>query len=321
MRSWRTLTCGVVMLAVMVGVLGACGDDDGADEPPATTPVPATAPSTTSVTTTPTTQTTPTTAAATTVTTSPPTTAPTSSGWQPVEELPAWAFPPCCADVWKAPGPSPELPAAPDEPLEDGVYFVEIARWSPDDSDQVTLRIHRFERCDRLAEQGHSECDSMWAPDNVAVAPEGAIERDFDLDSSFGVGMTGIDCADGTNFTGELYSGDGPALASLWSALEEDYAEWVRQPLESGTDAPALEAQLAADPASPFKIVCEDYGVGFGLGWEDEAGPQLLFQTLTMYHLDTDSVGPRSPEELLLPASLEVVDGNPVLYLYEGFRS
>lgn len=316
-RGWSKLIVGGALLLAVT----ACGDDD-ADTGSSGSVTTAPAPATTEPATTPPTTAPPTTAATTTPpsTAAPSTSAAPTTGWEIVDELPAWAFPPCCADVWKAPGPSPQLPAG-DTPLEDGVYYAEISEWSPATPDRITLTIHRFERCDRLAELGTQECDSMWAPDNVDVLDEGAIEREFPLDASFGAGMTGISCDDGTNFDGVLYNGDGPALEELLTALETDYDTWVRKPLEAGTDQMALMEELAADPASPFSIVCDEIGVGFGLGWSADDGPTILFQSLPIYDLELDAVVPRSPAQLLLPASLEIVDGNPVLYLYESFRS
>jgi hypothetical protein len=321
---------GGAALVVVSAILGvACGDDDetqsstassvavatsaasATTEPATPTVVPTTTTTTPASTTTVTTTTTSTTTSTTTVAAVP-------AGWTEVDDLPAWAFPPCCADTWKAPGPSPALPAA-DDPLEDGVYFVDIVAWSPARPDTVTLAIHRFERCGTLAEDDSNEC-SGWGPDEVYV-DTGSIEREIVLDDAFEVGMTGFEC-DGDNISGQMYRGDGPSLARLWSALEADYDTWVRGPLEAGVPHGDLSVQLDADPASPFKRTC--YGADDGpleLVWTDADGPALLFQSLVTLDPGADATTPRTPEQLLLPAAFEIREGDPVLYLYEGFRS
>jgi hypothetical protein len=236
-----------------------------------------------------------------------------------VDDLPAWAFPPCCADTWKAPGPSPALPSN-GAPLEDGVYFADIAAWSPAQPDTVTLAIHRFERCGSLAETASHEC-SNWGADEVYVEAD-SIDREMTLDDAFEVGITGFEC-DRTNIGGQMFRGDGSSLAQLWSALEADYARWVRGPLDTGVPASDLTVQLDADPASPFKRTC--YGVDdayLELVWSGGDGPSLLFQSLLVLDPGLDTPAPRRPEQLLLtPAALEIREGHPVLYLYEGFRS
>ena len=201
------------------------------------------------------------------------------AGWVEVDELPAWAFPPCCADTWKAPGRSPALPATGD-PLEDGVYFADIAAWSPEQPDTVTLAVHRFERCGSLAENVSHECAS-WGPDEVFV-DSASVEREFTLDDAFEVGITGFEC-EGTNIGGQSFRGDGSSLAALWSALEADYARWVRDPFDPGVPAGDLTVQLDADPESPFKRTC--YGVDdayLELVWDGDDGPSLLFQALAV---------------------------------------
>jgi hypothetical protein len=237
-----------------------------------------------------------------------------------VDDLPAWAFPPCCADYWKAPGPSPELPTA-GQPLADGVYSVEIAEWSPDAPDTVTLTVRRFERCDRLDELGYVVCEPSWAPDNVGILPDTEIDVELPLDEAFRVGLVGVECVDG--FTeGRQFTGDGPALAALWSALEADSAVWVRDALEEGTDSFALAEQLAADPASPFTAACPEQGSMQGLVWTSPAGPSLLFQVLaTLAPPPEMGVIPRSPADLLQPVALEINGGTPTLYIYEGYIS
>ena len=83
-----------------------------------------------------------------------------------------------------------------------------------------------------------------------------------------------------------------------------------------------LTVQLDADPASPFKRTC--YGVDdayLELVWTVADGPALLFQSLVVLEPEADAPVPRPPEQLLLPAALEIREGHPVLYLYEGFRS
>jgi hypothetical protein len=55
--------------------------------------------------------------------------------------------------------------------------------------------------------------------------------------------------------------------------------------------------------------------------WKVDDGPGLLFQSLVTLNPEEDTPEPRRPEQLLLPAALEIQDGHPVLYLYEGFRS
>ncbi|HEX4984070.1 MAG TPA: hypothetical protein VFV63_20365 [Ilumatobacteraceae bacterium] len=241
------------------------------------------------------------------------------SGWVEVDDLPAWAFPPCCADTWKAPGPSPALPAD-GAPLEDGVYFAYITAWSPAQPDTVTLEIHRFVRCGSRADDASSEC-SNWGPDEVYVEAD-SIGREMTLDDQFEVGITGFECQ-GTDIGGQSFRGDGSSLARLWSALEADYARWVRGPLDTGVPAGDLTVQLDADPASPFKRTCDDvFGAYFDLVWTVADGPSLLFQSLLTFDLGSDAPTPRRPEQLLLPpAALEIRDGHPVIYLYEGFRS
>jgi hypothetical protein len=238
----------------------------------------------------------------------------------PVDDLPAWAFPPCCADYWKAPGPSPELPAA-GQPLADGVYSVQIAYWSPGAPDTVTLTIRRFERCDRLDELGYVVCDPSWAPDTVGIMPDEEIDVELALEDTLRVGLVGVECVDG--FTeGRPFTGDGPGLAALWSALEADYATWVRGALEQGTDSFALAEQLAADPDSPFIPACPEQGALQGLVWTSPGGPALLFQALaTLAPPPAMEVVARSPADLLQPATLEIDGGAPILYLYEGFIS
>jgi hypothetical protein len=238
----------------------------------------------------------------------------------PVDDLPAWAFPPCCADYWKAPGPSPALPTA-GQPLADGVYYVQIAGWSPDAPDTVTLTVRRFESCDRLDELGYAVCEPSWGPDNVGIMPDEEIDVELALDDALRVGLVGVECVDG--FTeGRQFRGDGPGLATLWSALEADYATWVRGALEQGTDSFALAEQLAADPASPFRPACPEQGALQGLVWTSPAGPALLFQILaTMAPPPAMDVVPRAPADLLQPVALEIDGGTPTLYLYEGFIS
>jgi hypothetical protein len=236
----------------------------------------------------------------------------------PVDDLPAWAFPPCCADYWKVPGPSPELPTA-GEPLADGVYSVEVAGWSPDNPEALTLTVRRFERCDRLDELGYFVCEPSWAPDNVGILPDTEIDVELPLDQALRVGLVGVECVDG--FTeGRQFAGDGPALAALWAALDADYATWVRGALEQGTETFALAEQLAADPASPFTAACPEQGSMQGLVWTSPAGPSLLFQVLaTLAPPPAMEVVPRSPADLLQPVALEINSGAPTLYLYEGY--
>jgi hypothetical protein len=313
----------LVLVSAILGV--ACGDDDETQSSTASSVAVVTSaasattePATTTVVPT-TTTTTPATTTPVTTTTGPTTTAGAApAGWTEVDDLPAWAFPPCCADTWKAPGPSPELPAT-DDPLEDGVYFVDITAWSPTQPDTMTLAVHRFERCGILAEDNGSEC-SGWGPDDVYV-DDGSVEREFPLDASFEAGMTGLECDADNNIGGQMYRGDGPSLARLWSALEADYDRWVRGPLDTGVLHSDLTVQLAADPASPFQRSC--YGADDGyveLVWTDAGGPSLLFQSLVYLEVGADETTPRTPEQLLLPAALEIREGEPVLYLYEGFR-
>lgn len=302
----------VAILVVCAIVATGCGDDDETQSPTASSPV---ATSVASATTEPA-ATTP----ATTTTTPAPTTtvAAASAAWVEVDELPDWAFPPCCADTWKAPGPSPALPAT-DDPLEDGVYFADIATWSPTQPDSVTFAVHRFERCGSLAEDLSHEC-AGWGPDEVFVESD-SIEREFTLDDTFEVGITGFEC-EGTNIRGQLFWGDGSSLAALWSALEADYATWVRDPFDPDVPAGDLTVQLDADPESPFKRTC--YGVDdayLELVWDGGDGPSLLFQALLFLNEGADTPVPRTPEQLLLPAALEIRQGHPLVYLYEGFRS
>jgi hypothetical protein len=318
---------GVALLGLCAVIGAACGDDETRESTAsslavATTTAAATtepAASPTPVTTTP--ATTPATTTTTPATTTPATSttvAAVPAGWVEVEELPAWAFPPCCADTWKAPGPSPALPTT-GEPLEDGVYFADITTWSPTEPDTVSLAIHRFERCGSLAEDVSHECSS-WGPDEVFVDSD-SIEREFTLDEAFEVGITGFEC-EGTNIGGQLFRGDGSSLAALWSALEADYAEWVRVPFDPAVPAGDLTVQLDADPESPFKRTC--YGVDdayLELVWDGGDGPALLFQGLVILNTGEDTPVPRTPEQLLSPAALEIREGHPVLYLYEGFRS
>ena len=90
------------------------------------------------------------------------------------------------ADTWKAPGPSPALPST-GATLENGVYYADIAAWSPTQPRQaVTLTIHRFERCGSLADDPSHECTS-WGPDEVYVADD-SIKRKCTLDNAFEVG-------------------------------------------------------------------------------------------------------------------------------------
>ena len=329
---WGSSGTRAVVISVVIGaVLAACGGDDDVDAGggaglTSTTESPAPATTATTPTsvpaTTPAPVTTATTPAATTpaITATSTTAAPPAGTWVPADELPAWAFPPCCADYWKAPGPSPELPA-PGEPLADGVYSVEIAEWSPEAPDAVTLTVRRFELCDRLGELGYFVCDPSWAPDNVGIMPDGEIDVDLPLDDTLAVGLVGVECVDG--FTqGRPFTGDGPALAELWSALEADYATWVRGALEKGIDSFALAEQLAADPASPFIPACPEQGALQGVVWASPGGPALLFQALaTLAPPPAMDVVPRSPADLLQPVALEIDDGTPTLYLYEGFIS
>jgi hypothetical protein len=311
-------------LVAVAAIMGAaCGDDDetGASIESSITVVTSAAPTTIEPTTTTPAATTTITPATTTTTTTRATTtvAAVPTRWVESDDLPAWAFPPCCADTWKAPGPSPALPAT-DAPLEDGVYFAEIAAWSPAQPDTVTLAIHRFERCGSRAELDSGAC-AGWGPDEVDVEAA-SIERDIPLDDAFEVGITGFEC-DGTNIGSQSFRAHGPSLARLWSALEADYARWVRGPLDAGVPAGDLTVQLDADPASPFKRTC--YGVDdayLELVWSGGDGPSLLFQSLLVLDPGLDTPAPRRPEQLLLtPAALEIREGHPVLYLYEGFRS
>jgi hypothetical protein len=241
------------------------------------------------------------------------------AGWAEVDDLPAWAFPPCCADTWKAPGPSPALPAN-GAPLEDGVYFAYITAWSPAQPDTITLAIHRFVSCGSRADDASDEC-SNWGPDEVYVEAD-SIEREMTLDDEFEVGITGFEC-EGTDIGSQSFRAHGPSLARLWSALEADYARWVRGPLDAGVPVGDLTVQLDSDPASPFKRTC--YGVSdayLELVWSGGDGPSLLFQSLLTLDPGSDPPAPRRPEQLLLPpAALEIREGHPVLYLYEGFRS
>jgi hypothetical protein len=318
----RTKRAGFAFLGVCAIIGAGCGDDD---ETRATTTSSVAVSTSGGAATTEPAPATPPTAATTTTTTIPATTtaAPTATaaavpaGWMEVDDLPAWAFPPCCADTWAAPGPSPALPATGDG-LEDGVYFADIATWSPAQPDTVTLAIHRFERCGPLAEDVAHECAS-WGPDEVFVDSD-SIERKFTLDDAFDVGITGFEC-EGTNISGQSFRGDGSSLAELWSALEADYATWVRAPFDPDVPAGDLTVQLDADPASTFKRTC--YGADdayLELVWAGVDGPALLFQSLLILNPDQDAPVPRRPEQLLLPAVLEIRDGLPVLYLYEGYR-
>jgi hypothetical protein len=315
-------------LVVVGAILGvACGDDDETQSSTASSiavVTSAASASTAPATTTPPTTTTPAPTTAATPTTATPTTSTTTTTvatvpaeWIEVDDLPAWAFPPCCADTWKAPGPSPALPSTGD-PLEDGVYFADIAAWSPARPDTVTLAIHRFERCGAKAEDDSSECAS-WGPDAVYVEA-GSVEREIALDDAFEVGMTGFECEDG-DIGGQMFRGDGPSLARLWSALEADYDRWVRGPLETGVAAGDLAVQLDADPASPFERACPSDDFYLELVWPAADGPALLFQSLATLDPASDTPAPRGPEQLLLPAAFEIREGHPVLYLYEGFRS
>lgn len=302
-------------------VLAACGGDDDVDAEGGaaiTTPASTTASETTNPTTTvPATSAPPTTAPATTTAAPTATSGAAGGTWEAVDDLPAWAFPPCCADYWKAPGPSPELPTG-TEPLADGVYYLRIADWSPSEPATVAMTIGRFELC---AELGEGSCEPGWSPENVAATLDPSIDRSFALDGVFRVGIVGVECVDG--FTeGRQFTGDGNALASMWSALEGDYATWVRPALEAGVDSFALAEQLAADPASPFAAACPEQAAMQGLVWTAPDGPALLFQILgTFGPLPEVNVIPRSPAALLLPVALEIEDGTPTLYLYEGFIS
>jgi hypothetical protein len=151
--------------------------------------------------------------------------------------------------------------------------------------------------------------------------PDGEIDVELPLDDSFRVGLVGVECVDG--FTeGRPFTGDGPGLAALWSVLEADYATWVRGALEQGTDTFALADQLAADPASPFGPACAEQDSLLGLVWTSAGCPSLLFQVLATAAPPPEmGVIPRSPADLLQPAALEINDGTPTLYLYEGFIS
>jgi hypothetical protein len=198
------------------------------------------------------------------------------------------------------------------------VYYVDVAAWSPAQPDVVTLAIHGFERCGPLAEDASHECSS-WSPDDVYVGAE-SVEREMVLDDGFEVGITGFEC-DGTDIGARLYRGRGSSLAALWSALESDYARWVRGALETGVPVGDLTVQLDADPASPFKRTCDGVDDAYlELVWAAPDVPAVLFQSLVTLDPEADAPVPRAPEQLLLPAALEVRDAQPVLYLYEGFR-
>ena len=96
----------------------------------------------------------------------------------------------------------------------------------------------------------------------------------------------------------------------------------MRGPLDSGVPVADLTVQLDADPASPFKRTC--YGADdayLELVWTGADGPALLFQSLVTLDPGADTPVPRAPEQLLLPAAFEIREGQPVLYLYEGYRS
>ena len=95
----------------------------------------------------------------------------------------------------------------------------------------------------------------------------------------------------------------------------------MRGPVETGVPVGDLTVQLDADPASPFKRTCYGDNSYLELVWKVDDGPGLLFQSLVILNPDEDTPVPRRPEQLLLPAALEIQEGHPVLYLYEGFRS
>jgi hypothetical protein len=238
-------------------------------------------------------------------------------------ELSPWAFPPAAAgDPWRAPGASPELPRD-EAALADGVYYAEIADWSPDSPDSATLRVFRFELCDSITERDKLGCELDPTETDVGVLHEESIERGFELGSDMRVGLVASECNDGMPTGQRTFTGDGRALASLWTELEHDYDTWVRPQLQADVDPFNLAYAVAAEPESPFKAVCElSDGDYVDLVWNSPDGPRLMYQLLSAERLsEAGGFDVRTPAELLRPVALEISEGQPTLYLYQAFIS
>lgn len=308
----------LVVSALLVLTLAACGDDDPAPtadstvpttDAPAPTSTAAPSPSSDPVTA-------PTSAPPTSEpeTTLPPTTVPATIGWSDVDQYPSGFSPGCCGA--NAVGPtSPALTEAPAE-LADGIYSFEIVGWTPDDPNVLELSIRAFVPCADGVEGCSPMEDGTYGPDEVGVSDT---SRDVDLvlDDSVVVYLAGDDTSKSfeEGLSSILRSTDGNGLATLMTAIAEAYDTAIATPLGSGTPVDDIVADLQANPAHGFTSAAEAQTGQLYFTVDD--APPVLFQSVA----DQGAPLERSGTSALIPRTFTVEDGAVSIELYAGFRS
>ena len=221
------------------------------------------------------------------------------SGWRPsTREAPVTAA--CCSMNYNGPE-SPPLPPESGPFPDDGAFSVWVTR-EEGATDRIELEIRQWFPCSERPDQ----CGPDVFVGDVYADPDNAVVRTVDLDAGMLVVVRPIGCsADGT-WTEVPIEGDGAALASLLRRV--DAAAAMIAPDYGAID---LETAGAGDPTFPYgRVPCED------LGWvTGYRGPENSYLTDGLYTVfDWDE-----PTWMYgWWASLEIVDGAPVLYLWAG---
>lgn len=235
-------------------------------------------------------------------------------GWQPIESFPDGVYAPREESNWIG-VPSPALPASPGQPLADGVYPID-AEWDPSNPTSLAVEVQRLEPCSEAPEFACISFEGPFQPDEVGVDDTTSYPMTVPLDGSIGVGLVGYDCV------GAAGQGNGADLASLFIAWDGAYHRTIAPQIEAGADEFTTMEAIAAEPTDGFagaNTACPDFGFG-GLIFRTGSAPPVLHQIIS--RLDDDNQRQLlTVTDLVVPDTVQVVNGKMTFYWYAGFLS
>lgn len=233
------------------------------------------------------------------------------AGWSPSGYEPR-ARPGCCDANASAPE-SPPLPPEVGLFPDDGVFHLELHR-ARGEHGQLVVTIRRYVPCIDLPDR----CNPPFAEDDVTYDETSGVVRSLPLDESLTVVINGIPFDGGSVWEVRRIEGDGAALARLLERLDAAFAHAVASRYDAGVVIWEVENRLAdvgdGDPTFPFAGELGDESGGF-FHYRGPAGTPL---TCSLYSLWPGSAAEQEDWMYGWWPSLEIVDGQPILYLEAG---